>query len=138
MKSILFASLLTVLSSTAWAASLEVTVTEVRSDKGRVLVALCSRGKFLADHCEYEQGVPARAGSVVVRLDNVPPGVWAAQAYQDEDGNGEVTRNFLGLPTEGIGFSRDAPFRFGPPRFDDAAIQLGPQGGRISLKLRYF
>ena len=41
------------------------------------------------------------------------PGVYAAQAFHDENMNDKVDRNVLGLPTVGIGFSNDAPFRFG-------------------------
>ena len=60
------------------------------------------------------------------------------QAYLDENDNEKVDQNLLGLPTEGIGFSNDAPIRLGPPRYADAAFQLGAGGGRIRLSLRYY
>ena len=119
------------------AATLEVTVANLRNGTGDVRVAVCSPATFLKEKCEYNGLAPARAGETVVRVEGVPPGVWAVQAYHDEDRNTEVTRNLLGMPTEGIGFSNDAPFRFGPPTYADAAFQLGPAGGRIRLRLRY-
>lgn len=114
-----------------------MTVGNVRNAKGDVRVAVCSQATFLKEKCEYNGVVPAGAGEVVVRIDGVPAGTWAVQAYHDEDSNTEVTLNVLGLPVEGIGFSNDAAFRFGPPHWGDAAFQMLPAGGRIRLRLRY-
>jgi len=121
----------------AQAAKLEIVVAKVRNGNGHVRVAVCSAELFLKDSCQWNGDAKSTPGEVTVTLD-VPPGVWAVQAFQDEDDSGEVTRNLLGIPTEGIGFSNDAPFRFGPPKFADAAFRLGPSGGRIQLNLRYF
>ena len=112
-------------------------VANVRNDNGRVRVAACTAETFLKAFCQVNGDAKAATGEVVVTLD-VPPGVWAIQAYQDEDDNEAINRTLFGLPTEGLGFSNDAPFRFGPPSFADAAIRLGPGGGRIRLNLRYF
>ena len=118
--------------------TVDVTVTGVRSAKGHVLVAVCDRSHFLQESCPYHGRSPAQVGSVTVHVTGVPPGVYAAQAFQDENENGKVDRNLFGLPTEGIGFSNNAPMRFGPPSFDAAAFSLGPGGGVISFSLRYF
>jgi uncharacterized protein (DUF2141 family) len=115
---------------------LQVVVAGVRNAKGDVLVAVCSERNFLKEHCEYNGRTKASVGEVMVVLE-VPPGTYAVQAFHDEDGNGEVTMNALGMPVEGIGFSNDAPFRFSAPRYRDAAFQVGPMGGRIRLNLRY-
>ena len=125
-------------SGPALGATVEVVVGGVRSDKGDVRVAVCSEAEFLQPHCTHVGHVPARAGEVTVRIEGVPPGVYAAQAFQDENGNGVIDRNFFGIPTEGLGFSNDVRFNFGPPRFAAAAFRLGPEGGRIRFSLRYF
>jgi uncharacterized protein (DUF2141 family) len=118
--------------------ALEITVTGIRNDRGEVLVAACPRETFLRAGCPYVARGPARPGTVVVRLERVPPGVWAIQVFHDENSNETIDRNLFGLPLEGMGFSNDAPFRFGPPSYDDAAIRLGAQGGRITVTMRYF
>jgi uncharacterized protein (DUF2141 family) len=115
-----------------------VTVAGVRSHAGSVLVALCDRATFLAPTCRYAGKSPASPGAVTVRITGVPPGIYAAQAFHDENDNGKIDRNFLGIPREGLGFSNDAKMRFGPPSFDDAAFSLGPNGGSIGFALRYF
>jgi uncharacterized protein (DUF2141 family) len=117
---------------------LDVTVTGVRNDHGHVLVAVCDRATFLQPSCAYHGRAPARPGAVVVLVTGVPPGTYAVQAYHDENDNGRLDRSFFGLPTEGMGFSRDAPMRFGPPDFADAAVVVPAVGGALSLALRYF
>ena len=119
------------------AATLEVMVEGVRNARGDIRVAVCSERTFLEATCEHVGHAPAHAGVVTVRVDGVTPGVWAAQAFQDENGDRKINRNVFGLPTEGIGFSNNARFRFGPPRFGDAAFRLGPAGGVIRFSLRY-
>lgn len=109
----------------------------VRGANGRVRVAACTAETFLQASCQVNGNAKAQAGEVVIKLD-LPPGTWAIQAYLDEDENRAINRNFFGIPTEGLGFSNDAPFRFGPPDFADAAFRLGAGGGRIRLTLRYF
>ena len=38
---------------------------------------------------------------------------------------------------EGFGFSRDAKVRMGPPRFSDAAIDIGAQDRNLTIRMRY-
>jgi len=122
----------------AQAASLEVIVAGVRNDKGIVLVAVCPEAQFLRDTCAHQARVPARTGEVAVRVDGVPPGTYAVQAFHSEDGSGRLRRSFFGVPRDGIGFSRDARFHYGPPSFADAAVRVGAEGGRVRLGLRYY
>jgi uncharacterized protein (DUF2141 family) len=122
----------------AQAASVTVTVTGVRDSRGVVRVAICPRADFLQPHCPYFGLAPSETGAVVVRINGVPPGIYAAQAYQDANGNGILDRNWLGMPKEGMGFSRNAPMRFGPPSFPDADFTLGAGDATLSFRLRYF
>ena len=121
----------------AHAASITVKVTGVRDDRGVVRVAVCPRADFLHPHCPYFGHSPSKAGSVVVTIDQVPPGVYAAQAYQDANNAGVLQRNWLGLPKDGMGFSNNAPMRFGPPAFDEAAFVVGTGAVAISFRLIY-
>jgi uncharacterized protein (DUF2141 family) len=121
-------------SSAVAAATVEVHVTAVAGGKGSVKVAVCDRERFLKQ-CAYSASAPARDGENVILVPNVPKGTWAVLAYQDANGNGELDRNFIGIPKENYGFSRDAASKFGPPGFDDAAIEVGdePTVARIRL-----
>ena len=122
----------------ARAATVQVSVQGVRNDRGHVLVALCSKAEFLRPHCAWRGRAQAHTGTVTVTIDAVPPGLYAAQAFHDENGDGLLNRNLLGLPKEAMGFSRDAPMRLGPPRFADAAFAVGGDVTRVTFTLKYF
>lgn len=118
---------------------LEVTVEGVRSDRGRILVAVCTAETFLGDNCPQAARAPASVGEVALTIRDIPPGTYAVQAFHDENEDGEIDRDVFGRPREGIGFSNDAPMRFGPPRFEEAAFAID-DGGRhaIRFRMRYF
>lgn len=119
----------------ASAATVEVRVSGVTAGKGKVNVAVCDRERFLKQ-CLFSASVPAQGTEAVVSLKDIPPGTWAVLAYQDANENGELDRNFIGIPRENYGFSRNAAGRFGPPGFDDAAIEVGEGTTAAVVRLR--
>ena len=131
-------ALLLLVAAPAQAATITVTVTGVRNANGHVLVAICPRANFLQPDCPWHGLAVAHPGNTSVTIDHVPPGTYAAQAYHDEDNNQRLERSFFGLPKEGMGFSNDAPMRFGPPSFDTASFNLNADSSAIHFKLRYY
>lgn len=129
-------ALFTTVSATAPGAPIEIAVTNVTSAKGRVHVEMCSQKAFLTNDCLYFASAPSVIGTTLVTIPALPPGRYAAQAYQDLNGNNKIDRNFLGIPREPVGFSNDAPIRMAPPRFADAAVDHGATPQRISFRLR--
>ncbi|MBM9595183.1 DUF2141 domain-containing protein [Roseitranquillus sediminis] len=120
------------------AADLTIEVTGVRSYDGAVLVAVCAVERFLTLDCESRAAVAARAGTTSLTLRDIRPGDYAVQAIHDENGNGTLDRGLLGRPREGMGFSRDAPMRMGPPSFADAVVRIPEHGGQVRFSIRYF
>lgn len=119
-------------------APLVVQVGNVRNARGHVIVAICPQDKFLADNCAISGKVPAHPGVTTVTIEHVPPGEWAAQAFHDENNNGEIDRGIFGIPKEGVGFSRDAKIVMSPPKWRDAVFTHGNAPQTISFSLRYF
>lgn len=122
-------------TSAAAGATVEVRVSGVTGGKGKVNVAVCDKERFLKQ-CSHSGSAPARAGETVVTLPGVPAGTWAVLAYQDENENNELDRNFIGIPSENYGFSRDARGKFGPPDFGDAAIEVQGERTVAPVKLK--
>ena len=60
----------------------------------------------------------------------------AFAAMHDEDGDGELDRDLLGLPQEGYAFSNDVREPFGPPSFEAAAF-LPPEVRPFIVHARY-
>jgi uncharacterized protein (DUF2141 family) len=55
----------------------------------------------------------------------------------DENGNNKVD-TMLGIPREGVGFSRNPRIMFGPPRFDAVRIHVPAGPSATGVKLQYF
>ncbi len=72
----------------------------------------------------YERYVPVNSRNMEIQFDEIPIGEYAAAVFQDIYNNGELRTNFLGLPREPIGFSRDARIRMGQPSDDEAAFRV--------------
>ena len=118
-------------------APLVVEITGVRSGSGRIRVDVCEQENFLKDPCPQSGATAARAGRVTVTLPQVRSGRYAVQVYHDENGDGRLARGFMGIPKEGFGFSNNIRPRFGPPRFNDAAVTLGGAPQTVSIALSY-
>jgi uncharacterized protein (DUF2141 family) len=112
-------------------------ISNVRNARGKILVAVCPQGKFLKEDCAHNGEAPARPGTVTVTVPNVPAGDYAAQAFHDENNNENVDQNFIGIPKEGVGFSRDARIVFGPPKWRDAHFIHQGAPAVMRIRLRY-
>ncbi|EJL33208.1 DUF2141 domain-containing protein [Novosphingobium sp. AP12] len=117
----------------------QVTVTELRSDKGQVLACLTTRADAFPD-CDKDPlarklTVPA-AAEVHLDFGAVPAGRYAVSVIHDENGNGKLDTR-LGIPREGYGFSRDAAVRMGPPKFEHAAVDVAGETVRLAIRMRY-
>lgn len=115
----------------------EVRVLNVSHPGGTVRLALCTAAQWLSSGYSASVAVPARTGVVTAMLMAVKPGTYGLLAHHDANGDGRINRDLLGRPTEGIGFSRNAPMLFGPPRFIDAAFTLAPGRAVIEVTLRF-
>lgn len=121
----------------ALAADVVVRVLNVKGSEGVVRAAVCVRENFLKPSCAFGAIEPAHPGMVVLTLHDVPPGQYAVEAHHDNNNDGKVDRNLLGIPTEGIGFSRDAPISFGPPQWDDAVFAVNDALVTINITLKF-
>jgi uncharacterized protein (DUF2141 family) len=123
----------------ASAARIIVTIDGLHSANGNVFVGLyASPNKFLhGNECDAFKKVRASAGPITVAFDNLPPGTYAVGAYHDENGNGHLDTNLLGLPIEGYALSNGVRAILAPPRFTDAAFTVGGGDKPIALHIRY-
>jgi uncharacterized protein (DUF2141 family) len=118
---------------------LTVTVTSLHSNDGVVFVSLYnSEAGYPTDPNKAIRKTPVKIKNktAVVTFDSLPPGVYAIACYHDEDGNGKLNTNFLGIPTEGVGASNDAKGFMGPPSFKDASFSLRANAA-IVIHMKY-
>lgn len=117
------------ISGSALAGDLSIDVQGVRSTAGRVYVAVhvSSDAVSFPDPAGVVAGGwrNARLGSPTVVFPGLPGNRYAVAVFHDENGNGEMDSNVLGLPLEGYGFANDASGAMGPPSFEAASIEVG-------------
>jgi uncharacterized protein (DUF2141 family) len=116
------------LTAPAWAASVVVTVSDVKSDQGSVgcaLFAAAAAAQFPLDLSRaVTQRTAAQPGRIRCEFLDLAPGSYAVSAAHDINGNGKTDRNFVGLPTEPWAVSNQVRPLLRAPRFDEAVFTL--------------
>ena len=78
----------------------------------------------------------AMSDRLTVLIPDLPPGEYAVAAYVDNNRNGRLDKNLLGVPKENFGFSNNARGMFGPPNFSAAEFVIGEGIVTKSIQLR--
>ncbi len=125
-------------AETEQAGTLKVVVSDVRASHGHLHVAICPQPLFLKDNCPYKAIVAVQQGVTEVVMTGIPAGTYSAQAFLDENDNDKLDRTLIGVPEEGVGFSRDPSYTFGPPDFNETDFQFDGVSGEITFRLRYY
>ena len=129
---LLLAACITGLFSSACNASdLTVTAGNLRSDLGQVLVCIFSAdGSDKPEFPDCAKGhgaryaqAPISGGKAVLTFNGLKDGVYAVAIVHDENGNGKMDTNFLGIPAEGVGVSTN-PRVFGKPSFEQGQFSI--------------
>jgi uncharacterized protein (DUF2141 family) len=116
--------------------TLSVHVAPLRDAHGVVRVALYDRdATWLSQNAERACVVDARLGDTECDFGTVPAGRYAIAVLHDEDADGQMDYDWIGIPSEGYGFSNDAPVIFSAPGFGSAAFDhAGDQTLRVHAR----
>ena len=69
---------------------------------------------------------------------NVEPGNYAIAVVHDENGNGKLDKNFVGVPSEGYGVSNNKTYALSAPKWNESTFTLGTNESKtLQVKLRY-
>lgn len=103
---------------------LTVTVSGLKNNTGTVKVGLYnSEGTFLKT--TYKKlASEIKKNEAVVTFDNLPAGEYAISTYHDENNNGTLDRNMMGIPSEDYAASNNAKGFMGPPAYKDAKFVI--------------
>jgi uncharacterized protein (DUF2141 family) len=116
--------------------AIHVEIGGLRNDKGQVVCALYSSSEGFPKKSEKAVAHVNSAISdkqAVCEFSGIVPGTYAVSVFHDENSNGKLDTNFMGIPREGVGASNGARGHLGPPKFEAAAFQFS--GGRVDLKI---
>jgi uncharacterized protein (DUF2141 family) len=126
--------------ATAKGATITAKVAHFKNNSGQAMVAL-----FKSD-----DGFPTKWAKAVTRatakikgrkatysFKNVKPGAWALAVIHDANKNGKMDTNFLGIPKEGWGTSRNPRPTVGPPGFKDAKFMVKKGDRAFKILMTY-
>nr|WP_116216880.1 DUF2141 domain-containing protein [Allomuricauda sp.] len=106
--------------------TISVHIKNVDSTKGHVNVAVYnSDDSFLSfDDVLKTETVPAHEGVVSLEIQDLPMGEYALAVFHDENANGKLDTNWLGIPKEKVAFSKAKMKAFGPPKYKECAFKV--------------
>ena len=118
-------------------ANLEVTVKNIKETKGSIRVGLFTNEDDFLKKAADGKVVKASKSEVTVVFENLKPGTYAVSVIHDENENGELDKNVMGIPKEGFAFGNNAMGTFGPPDFDKAKVTIEKSPLKQVINLKY-
>lgn len=121
----------------ARAGDVTVTLSGIRAQTGVVKLALVASADAYEGKAAPAQatGAPPAGATTTFTFKDVPAGRYAVMVTHDENGNGTLDTNLIGMPLEGYGFSNN-PTVMRKPTWDEAAFDVGAGGAAIAIALR--
>lgn len=118
-------------------ATIILKVTGLRSQKGQVKIAVFnSPEKWLGEHPIYSSTIKVDGQSVTWKINDVPYGDYGVAVFHDENGNGKMDKNLLGIPQEPYGFSNNVRLTLGPPNWAEAKFKVNGSTTELSIEVK--
>lgn len=123
------------------AGSIVVEVQKTRNLRGKVRCALFSDADAFPSEPKAAKARDIASidkNRAICRFKAVPKGRYAVSVMHDENDDGELETNFVGMPQEGWAVSNNAKAgAMSGPSFDDAAFEYDGKPRRLVLTLNY-
>ena len=110
-----------------------VTIENVLSDEGTLLVSLHTKDTFMKGPGIIDLAEKARKGAVTLTLEDVKPGTYAVMAMHDANDNKRMDYQDNGMPKESYGMSGN-DMTMGPPTFDSAKFEVTDQNLEFTIR----
>ncbi|HAL23637.1 MAG TPA: hypothetical protein DCP40_13060 [Stenotrophomonas sp.] len=125
------------LAASASAADLTLNVQGVRAQTGTVRAALVNSAEGWDGKAAPLKSAQAKPSGdhLQFTFTDLPAGTYAVLLTHDENDNGKLDTNLVGMPVEGYGFSNN-PNVMRKPTFDEARFEVPTTGTAIDITLR--
>lgn len=133
---------LALISFSSWGGipnDIEISITGLKSEKGQVVIQVFKDEQGYEDQKPFKKLIFDKKGfehgaiKVTVKL---APGNYAFTMIDDENLNGKIDKNFIGVPKEGFGFSNFLMEKMQKPKFGEFVVNL-MRAGNITMKVKY-
>lgn len=116
---------------------LMITIENIKEPKGQLIVALFNSNETYLKKDFRSQKVDVRGESQEITFEQLPEGNYSVSIIYDKNRNGELDTNFMGIPTEGFGFSRKSMGTFGAPSYEATKVKINGDTLQLAIPLKY-
>lgn len=100
--------------------NLEIEINGLKNNSGRIMLQLLDENNKIISQ---KMGMITNRSSKII-ICNLKPGTYAIKYYHDENLDGHLDSNFIGVPSEGYGYSNNVKGKFGEPPFKDILFSM--------------
>jgi len=122
------------LSSAQTNNKLVVKVTNIESNKGNIGVAVFNSKETFLGKPFMNDEKKAKTGEMTFEME-VPNGTYTISVMHDENKDGKLEKNFMGIPSEPYGVSMEGKSVFGPPSYNDAAFTITDKDVKLTIEV---
>ncbi|MDR7212420.1 DUF2141 domain-containing protein [Flavobacterium piscis] len=126
--------------SSSYGQNTHIKISGIRSEKGQILLNVFKNNQ------DYEQEKVSKKlvfekkaianGLMIIDCD-LEPGIYGITLIDDENKDGELNKNLIGIPKEGFGFSDFFMEKMKKPVFDEFKITIKKEDNKINIKIKY-
>ncbi|SNR67238.1 Uncharacterized conserved protein, DUF2141 family [Lutibacter agarilyticus] len=119
--------------------NLKVIVNGLKNSQGQIMISINQGAVGWPEENFYEQRFIAEfnAPTHIIYFENLPYGNYAIGLLHDENVNGEMNKNFIGIPKEGFAFSRNYKVMFRAPKYEEANFEVNASKKTIIIHMQY-
>jgi len=126
----------------AYSQTIDITITNIRSAKGQIYVSLFTNAEeFKTEKPVWERFYDKSTlqnNTFRVTVSDLKADTYGVVVHDDENGNGKMDYKFLGMPTEGFGFSDYIVKLLKRPAFKDFSFQLKENETKeVTVEMKY-
>lgn len=114
---------------------LVVKVKNIKNIKGNLMLGVYNQGEKFLKKEVVSGDIKIDGNSMTYTFDGLDKGFYAVSIFQDENENGKLDSNFMGIPSEPYAFSNNAKGMFGPPSFEDCRFEVFGERHEIVINL---
>ncbi|MCF2496539.1 MULTISPECIES: DUF2141 domain-containing protein [Dyadobacter] len=119
------------------AMTLNIEFTNIKKGQGKLWIAIYKpEEKFASkEKPKIYRIVDVKGAAPQLVAFDLAPGRYALAVYHDLNSNGVLDKNFVGIPKEPYGFSKNFRPKFSAPKFEDCEFVFKDPGQKINVKL---
>ena len=106
---------------------LEIKVTNINDKNARLIVEFYNSKTDFLKQPIIRKVYNVSSSVAIIKINDIPAGKYAIGVIHDENKNGKLDANFLGIPKEPIGLSNYEKVA-GPPKYEKALVEIGETG----------